>query len=399
MKSRTKLSALVVLACIVSVGSAQSSGTPAAGASETMTDAMKTPTFPYFAEITGDDVLIRSGPGIGFYECGKFKKGDKIQVAGSQFTWSKIVPPDGSFSWISMQYVRIDQENPSYGIVTGDNVRVYAGSDRVPPQYATSLQVKLNKNDRVKLLGEQLSDYYKIAPPSEAYLWVSTEYTKQVMPALEGPPRIAMIPGTDAAQETDANATSVEPVQETNEPPKTAPVLQLEKYYALQKQIDAEHAKPTDQQDYTSIKQALTEIANNKEAGKAARYAEAIIKRVEDFELAIEVNKTIKLQNEQLQKTRERIDQARAARLTEVQDTGRFAVIGKLENFMVYGPGNYRIVDESDRTICMALPGEQFSGKDLSGLVGKKVGLVGTIEPHKQTAGALIRFSEVVGLD
>ena len=47
----------------------------------------------------------------------------------------------------------------------------------------------------------------------------------------------------------------------------------------------------------------------------------------------------------------------------------------------------------------MAMPGEQFSGTDLSELLGKKVGLVGTIEPHQQTAGALVRFSEVVGLE
>jgi hypothetical protein len=50
-------------------------------------------------------------------------------------------------------------------------------------------------------------------------------------------------------------------------------------------------------------------------------------------------------------------------------------------------------------TICTALPGEQASGKNFDSLIGKKVGLIGNIEPHKQTAGALVRFEEIVGLE
>lgn len=399
MKTRTKLFALVVLACFVSTGFAQSSAPAVSGTPETMTNAAKTSEFPYFAEITGNDVQIRSGPGTGFYSCGELNKGDQVRIVGEQFSvWSKIIPPDGSFSWISMQYVRIDQDAPSYGIVTGDNVRVYAGSNTVPPQYATSLQTKLNKGDRVRLLGEQLNDYYKIAPPSDAYLWISTQYTQKVIPVLEGPPRIAMISGAEATEEADVNAVTMEPVQESNEPPKSIAETELDKFNALQKQIETERAKPINQQDYTTIKESLTQIADNKEAGKAARYAQAVIEQIKDYELAIEVNKTVKLQNEQLQKTRDRINQAREASLSKIQDLGRFAVIGRLENLLVYGPGYYRIVDDSDKTICMAVPDKQISEKDLSGFLGKKVGLVGTIEPHVQTAGAMIRFSDVVNL-
>jgi hypothetical protein len=31
--------------------------------------------------------------------------------------------------------------------------------------------------------------------------------------------------------------------------------------------------------------------------------------------------------------------------------------------------------------------------------VGKKVGLIGTIEPYQQTAGALVRFDDVKSLE
>jgi hypothetical protein len=65
---------------------------------------------------------------------------------------------------------------------------------------------------------------------------------------------------------------------------------------------------------------------------------------------------------------------------------------------MTYGPGHYRIVDDSDNTICTALPSLKASEKDFSSLVGKKVGLIGTIEPNQQTAGALVRFDQIVSM-
>jgi hypothetical protein len=403
MKSRIKLSALVILACFVTVCFGQESAAPAAGSSGSP-ESMQAQPFPYLAEITGSDVVIRTGSGTGFYSCGKFKEGDKIQVVGSKFTWSKIVPPPGCFSWISMQYVKIDPEDPSYGIVTGDNVRVYAGADNLRPTYSTSLQVKLNKNDKVKLLGEQLDDYYKIAPPTGAYLWVSTAYTNKITPAIEGPmPRIALTPGIDTMQGTDMTAgTDAGTMEIVSDPNSTVVVkqeTQLDKYYDIQKQIEAEQAKPMDQQDYTGIKEALDEIANDKNAGKAARYAQAVIEQVKGYELAIEVGKTVKLQNEQLEKTKQQINKARTERLAEIKDLGKYAVIGKLENFMTYGPGHYRIVDDSDKTICTALPSLRAAEKDFSALVGKKVGLIGTIEPYQQTAGALVRFDDVKSLE
>jgi hypothetical protein len=214
MKSRINLITFVVIVCFVTVCFGQQAATPGA-ASPDSSESMQAQPFPYLAEITGNDVQIRTGPGTGFYACGEFQKGDKIQVIGSQFTWSKIVPPPDSFSWISMQYVDIDPEAPSYGIVTGDNVRVWAGKDNLRPSYSTSLQVKLNKGDRVKLLGEQLDDYYKIVPPKGAYLWVSTQFTNKIAPAIEGPMRIAMTPGVDAAQETDMAAMVEEGTMET----------------------------------------------------------------------------------------------------------------------------------------------------------------------------------------
>lgn len=382
MQSYIKLFAIVILTCLVSVGFAQEAATPPSG-----TDEAGTPAFPYMAEITGDDVYIRSGPGTNFYYCDKLNKGDKVKVVGKQFSWARVVPPMGSFSWISIQYVSIDPDNATVGSVTGDRVRVYAGSDFRKTLHSMTLQGKLDKGDKVKLLGEQIDDYYKIVPPSFAYLWVSINFTKPLKQVIEVTPTLEQ--------------PIIKPTTEPNKvvPEPVAPETALEKYSALKERFEAERAKPIDQQNYADIKEALIKIAGDKTADKVARYAKFVLRQIKDFELVLEVSKAVRLQNEQLQNIRKRIDKARATRLAAFEDLGRFAVIGQLQTFTTYGPGHYRIIDESGKTICYALPSPQVSQTQLNKLIGRKVGLLGTIEPHRQTAGALVRFTEIVELE
>jgi uncharacterized protein YgiM (DUF1202 family) len=391
MQSYIKLFAVVILICLVSVGFAQETAATPSGPGEA-----ETPPFPYMAEITGDNLYVRSGPGTNFYECGKLNKGDKVKVMSRQFSWACIVPPAGSFSWISMQYVSIDTDNPTLGTVTGDRVRVYAGSDTQRPLYSTKLQGRLNKGDKVKLFGEQLDDYYKIAPPSFAYLWVSINFTKPI-PSLEVAAPVVETPAVETPAVEQAAEPNEAPEQVVPEPVPTETML--DKYNTLREQVEAERAKPREQQNYTNMKKALIEIAENKDDDKVARYAAFVLKQVEGFELALAVTKQVQLQNEQLQKIKERINKARATRLAEFQDLGRFAAVGQLRTFTTYGPGHYRIINEAGKTVCYALPSDQVSKVKLSKLIDQKVGLVGTIEPHPQSAGALVRFTEIAELD
>jgi len=389
-----KLFAIVVLTSLVSSGfSGETTGSSGEAAL----------SFPYMAEITGDNVYVRSGPGTNFYDCGKLNKGDKVKVIGKQFSWARIVPPPGSFSWISIQYVSIDQANPTVGTVTGDRVRVYAGSDHVDPLHSTYLQGKLDRGDKVKLLGEQKDDYYKIAPLSFAYLWVSINYTKPLPNQPVETPTPTVKPSI--VKPAVVKPTTVTPTTEPKEVPEevapepVTPETLLERYRALQKQVQAERTKPIEKQNYTEIKKELIKIAEDKTAGKAARYAQFVLKQIKDLELVLIVSKEVRLQNEQLQSIRERIDKTRATKLAEFEDLGSFAVIGKLKTFTTYGPGHYRIIDDSGKTICYALPSGSVSQVGLSKLIDQKVGLVGTIEPHQQTKSALIRFTKITKLD
>jgi len=385
MRTYKNLFIFVLLACLISIGFAQQSG----GSKE-----VDTSSFPYTAEITGNDVYVRSGPGTNFYHCGKLNAGDKVKVVDKQFSWSRIVPPAGSFSWISMQYVKIDPRDAAVGTVTGDNVRVYAGSEYVKPLYSTTLQGKLGKGEKVKLLGEQLDDYYKIAAPPFAYLWVSTQLTKPVPEPVEPPPAppapAPVAPKVEPNEPSDAK-TPVEVV-----PTPAAQKTPLEKYRYLKEQVKAENAKPADQQNYTDLKKALLEIAEDEQSGNAARYAQFVVRQIEGYELALAVVKQVELQNQQLEKIKAKIDKAKETRMAEVETMGKFAIIGEFQTYVTYGEGHYRILDEAGKMVCYALPDGAASQMDLSGYIGQKVGLVGQIEPHLATKKALVRFTEIV---
>jgi uncharacterized protein YgiM (DUF1202 family) len=350
----------------------------------------ETPTGAYVAEAGGDDVIIRSGAGTNFYKCGKLYKGDRIQVVSTQQGWACIVPPPGCFSWIPMQYVSINLDNPTMGIVTGDNVRIYAGSDFVEPMHSTSEQAKLFRGDSVKLLGEEKDDYYKIAPPQGAYLWVSTQFIQAV----------AAAPGQSVPGRGEP---LVQTPGQSQQPPTGTESELLDAYYALVKQMKAERAKPMAEQNYAGLKEKLQEIMKNQAAGKAAKYAEFTLKQVTRFELACTVGKEIELQNKERASVNTKIDEARQARLAQIEDLGKFAVIGKLAGSSLYSSTDqtkqYRVLDESGKTICYIAPAAEATGQDLSTLVGKKVGLVGEIQPHEATQRAFIKYSQVISLE
>lgn len=342
-------------------------------------------SLPYVAEIVSDRVNIRSGPGTNYYSCGKLNKGDRVKVIAHKYSWSHIIPPKGSFSWISKRYVQVAEDNPAIGVVTGDAVRVYAGSPTKRPIQSDRMQLKLNKGARVALMGEVKDDYYKIAPPQGAYLWVNTMFTKPLGSIGKFPLDVEQKP---------------EPIIVTTS--DVIVVDELKMYYNLEKQLKDERSKPMVEQDYSSIKRELVKIAADKSAGKAARYSEFAIKQVERFELALASAQAVALQDKQLADAKKHIEQARRTRLAALRNLGRFAAIGILKKSEIYGSQagqiQYRLLNESGKMLCYVLPAPQNKNANLTGFLSKKVGLVGKITAHKESAGVLVRFSAIVVL-
>lgn len=358
------------------------------------------PGFPYKAEVTGSSVNVRAGKSTTTYECGKLNEGDVVEVYGEEDGWAKIAPPTGSFSWIAMQYITINVEAPTTGIVTGRNIKVYAGSDYREPMNSNVVQAVVTRGDTVQITGEMKDNYLKIFPPKGSYLWVSTRYLKQIEePVISSP--LVVLPNP-AELPPDIN-DSIQPEMLEIDPNLPENVLSeaalLKRYYEIQEMIKAEQAKPIAQQDYSKIKKALTEIASRKDTTRAARYADFTLKRVNGYELAISVSKQLTEQDEQLAQIRANIEKARTAAIAQVQDMGKYAVIGTLKPSNVYDGAasvqRFRIQDETGKTICYVKPVGEAINKDLKVFYEKKVGLVGSIKANPESGGVIVEFTGI----
>jgi uncharacterized protein YgiM (DUF1202 family) len=126
---------------------------------------------PYSATfiVNANAVYVRAGPALSYYPTMKLDKGSKVKAVGMKLDWLKIVPPEGSFCYISKAHVDRNGDG-SVGRVVGDAVNVRAGS----LMNAMKVQVlcQLSAGEEVKILGEQ-DEYYKIAPPAgKAFLYI-----------------------------------------------------------------------------------------------------------------------------------------------------------------------------------------------------------------------------------
>ena len=382
-----------------------------------------TPQFPYNAEAIGSNVYVRAGAGTAYYDCGKLNAPDAVIVVGKKYGWSRIVPPKGSFSWISIDYVDPDTANPDIGIITGDNVRVYAGSDYVDPLHSAAPQTKLSQGDQVKLLGPKKSGYYKIAPPPGAYLYVSSRFLKFVSPvekkpfkpgeALKKPDETpdktpAKTPDKAPAKEADKPEEAVKP-EEVVEPvkpvvppkPKSTPeeTKRLLECRELAKKIEEELTKPADQQSYKDIRKTLEEIEKDPKAGKAKKHAQYQLAMVSRFELAIEAGDQIEKQDKKLEQARAQIKKKMETKKAKTPSKGKYIITGKIKPSQIFtetaGQIRYLIVNEKGKIMAYAIPAYTAESIDIKPLYGKEIGLVGNIVNDKENITTLVKFTAI----
>ncbi len=128
--------------------------------------------YKFSGTINSSAVYVRSGPGESYYPTLKLEKGDAVTVVGMKFDWLKIVPPPGSFCYISQAHVQ-RRGDGSVGRVTKNDVLIKAGSTLNAVKYM--VLSKLDEGADVKILGEA-DEYFKIAPPPGTFLFVNKQY-------------------------------------------------------------------------------------------------------------------------------------------------------------------------------------------------------------------------------
>jgi uncharacterized protein YgiM (DUF1202 family) len=279
--------------------------------------------------------------------------------------------------------------------------------------HSTSMQVKLNKGDKVTIVGEEKDGHCKIAPPEGAYLWVSSQNAKPLGTLMVSPqsPVQPMTAHPVPATRFPTNPGELKaPLSSPNEPnmpspaPAPAPITleeqRMSHVQVLKEKVEAERAKPAADQNFAGIKKELTDVAGDKQSPRAAHNAQSLLKVIERCELSQEIAKAVKVQEEQFGKTQQQIESAKSEQLSKIEDKSKFAVIGKLLESPLFaetpGAKYYRVVDENGKTLCYARPTGAAADVNLSKFVDKKVGLEGTIEANTEMGEAIVQFTNIV---
>jgi hypothetical protein len=169
---------------------------------------------------------------------------------------------------------------------------------------------------------------------------------------------------------------------------------------ALKEKVEAEHAKPAADQNFAELKKAITVIAGDKQSPGAARSAAGLLKKIEKYELSLEVANTIKVQEDQFTKTQQKIEGAKNEGLSKIEDKGIFAAIGTLKESPLFAETPsakyYKVVNADGKTLCYARPAGLVADMDLSKFIDKKVGLVGTIDANAELGEAVVLFTNIL---
>jgi hypothetical protein len=350
---------------------------------------------PYVAVVTADDVYVRSGPASIYYPVGKTVKGQEVivrQVKYGKHNWAMIEPTPQCFSYIAKEFVRLQEpatattdatpatdtssQTTTKGIVTGNAVRVRAGSTRVPPANANQVQVLLNEGAIVNIIGEQ-DDFYKIVSPPDSYFWVSLDFVKQTGPVTEQ--QLAK------AREQISRNISDDSFDSTGKSGPTS--QQYMEYSKLMTMFAEEQNKPLKERNFEPIITALDKLITDTKTGIVNANAQRLRKNIARADEAQNALKFSLDQDQKLQLTLAKIDaevQTLVAENSPPSKNDKDTVIkGRVARSAVFTAENqnrrYRILDNDGKTIYYAMTTTD-TNINLEDWVGKNSCLSGEVK-------------------
>ncbi|MFO0426467.1 MAG: SH3 domain-containing protein [Planctomyces sp.] len=133
-------------------------------------------SFPYQARVVVEELFVRSGSGESWHPTQKLTEGTMVTVRRHDpGGWYQIAPPEGSFSWVPVRFVKRLSERE--GEISENNVVAFVGSD-----FGDDLSVwqrSLPAGEKVTIIGEQEIEslsgrqkMFKILPPKLEWRWI-----------------------------------------------------------------------------------------------------------------------------------------------------------------------------------------------------------------------------------
>jgi hypothetical protein len=275
------------------------------------------------------------------------------------------------------------------GRVTGNYIRVRAGSVKVPPANANQVQLRLNTGAEVQIIGER-DDYYKIICPPGCSFWVSLDYVERVGPATAEivekmlKLRSASVPG----------GVKVETVLDKDR----------QEYREIGKLLNVERSKPISQQDYTEVRTRLTALTQDMKSPSLKAMAQSLERQLVRCEMGVNLWKMSKRQDDNLQATLAKIDEELELLVAVNNPPNKgiedLVVKGRLGKSAVFTTPNknqrFLVLDDNEKIIYYAVADKE--GIDLSQWIDKKVSLAGQPEYDAFSKIRILKVTSLVEL-
>jgi hypothetical protein len=330
-------------------------------------------TFPYKNYVAADEAYVYSGPGQGYYPTDKLTRGQQVEVyRHDPGGWCAIQPIDGSFTWVSGLYLKPAEGN--LAIVTNESVVARVGS-KISDSRDT-IQVLLHKGEVVEVLdalpgggfGENV--WFKIAPPSGEFRWISAKYLSDDPP---GNSSASLVSATETAGELPNTSSS------------SARSLSAEEYQAELDRIELGLSvmviDPPTLWSFDSLRERANLLLNQAKTASERGRARQIADQIARFENIMQRQEAVLAMSHQTDpdlrwdgprpNTNEREKPS-----AKFQTDSRFDAVGRLTQVVSpkVGAPRYALTGESGEVRCYVTPAP---GVKLQDFVGLPVGVTG----------------------
>ncbi len=367
---------------------------------------------PFVAKVTGINVNVRSGPGVAFRACTRLSRPAKVRVVALEQNgkWAKILPPQGAFSVISKEYVKLSADGKT-GTVTGNNVWTRAGGELLSFDSTRQLDIQIRKQqgDQVKVLGEA-GIFYKIEPPKGAFYYMTTDYLERTDEAFTGT-ITATAPAdgeTDEGDQTTDTPTTkpsdtVTVVVDKESKPEPDPRLQA--FEAAKAELAQELEKPYERRDLRKVLATFQAIDVEKNdflkpfVDAYLRYIQTELKRAAARKAAEELVRQTNAKIQDLEIQRTKLETG----MPETGAVATYAAQGVLVPSAIFNgegtqPKRYVLRDAHTRKV-LAYVEAGDGGPDLDAYTKKLVGLIGPTSYDKSLGRNIVEAHQVVVLD
>jgi len=338
-------------------------------------------TFPYKAFVTSDEVYVRSGPGQDYYPTDKLKAGQQVDVyRHDPGGWFAIRPVEGSFAWVSARYLEMQPKNLAR--VTGDRVAARVGtrfSDK-----RDVIQVRLNRDEVVEILGSKRQAtgsgevvWYKIAPPSGEFRWISGKFVDPETPH-DGVRRTHAAEDGDPADLARSTAPRDSVPEQSVGPREISPEQFQAELDELAMELSIMVAEEPTVWEFGEMRLRADSLLTHAETALERGRARLLVGKVARFaEIKHRLDKVADMRKQTERSNRQLSTLSSDVHESLARPDDRFDGVGQLIPVRSSKPGapRYALVDELDKVRHYVTPAP---GVRLRDYLGRKIGVSGT---------------------